>query len=237
MKKEIRDLLKKSKGLDARLGTMEKHGKAVGRYVIFEGDLYRIDKVVRQAPHAIGIEATSRGGEYGRFTLSHMVKTYKLNVGREEEKMEKESSQGAYVADVADKGHIPMARWGQDHWSTFCYLETCAVDRQGKIDNRRMRCNPRLHRHFAHMADATVYPTRCKGSTIDFHDDWSCVEDMVAEGLLEASSDTKPGQPFGNGRATAKLTDLGWKIAGQLRRHRAEGGQHRDFVPKEELGL
>ena len=142
-----------------------------------------------------------------------------------------------YVADVDDKGHIPIARWGQDHWSTFCYLETRVVDDKGKIDNCRMRCNPRLHRHFAHAADATLYPTRCKGVTIESHDDWSCVEDMVAEELLEASSDTKPGQPFGEGRATVKLTDRGWAIAGQLRRHRAEGKPFQDFVPKEESGL
>src|SRR5688572_21590317 len=86
---------------------------------------------------------------------------------------------------------VPVKDWGQDHWSTFAYLETRAVDAKGVIDNRRMRCNPRLHRHLANMGmgsiiDGSKYPTRLKVGTIDKHDDWSCLEDMVAAGFLKA---------------------------------------------------
>jgi hypothetical protein len=129
---------------------------------------------------------------------------------------------------------IPMDRWGQDHWSTFAYFETLTVDNEGKIDNRRMRCEARLHREFCaphHLSSTQLYPTRCKGSQIDMHDDWSCLEDMVYQGLITAQWKRTSSDPFGACVARVQLTDEGREIAGRLRAHKAAGNSFSEFAP------
>ena len=135
--------------------------------------------------------------------------------------------------------YVPIARWGQDHWSTFAYLETRAVDGKGIIDNRKMRCNTRLHRHFAdfdpftkELHDGSRYPTRLKDGEIERHDDWSCLEDMVAAGLITAQWRVRhAGAAFGNSQARVALTATGQALAAQLRAHKANGGKWPNFTP------
>jgi len=103
---------------------------------------------------------------------------------------------------------VAPARWGKDHWSTFAYLETCVVDRDGLVAHERMRCDVRRHPVFAAArprglvltpggADAAQYPTRLRAerpgpggvwpvAELADHDDYDCVADMIREGLLEA---------------------------------------------------
>lgn len=136
--------------------------------------------------------------------------------------------------------YISIDRWGKDHWSTFAYLETRAVDR-GLIDNRQMRCNPRLHRELANtgfggVIDGSKYPTRLRdGSEISNHDDWSCLEDMVAAGLIKAqyrANDKKrKASAFGFAEARVELTPAGLALAAQLRAHLATTGKYTDFAP------
>ena len=143
-----------------------------------------------------------------------------------------------YKADGND--YVPMDQWGKDHWSTLAYLETRAVEGGGVINNRQMRCDARLHREFAHMGlDHSIvgggkYPTLLKDSReLENHDDWSCLEDMVAGGLIAAWYRVKyPNRAFANSIAKIKLTELGWWIVGQLRIHKANGGQFAAFCPE-----
>lgn len=123
--------------------------------------------------------------------------------------------------------YIPMSEWGKDHWSTLAYLETRAVDHSGLIDNRHMRCNPRLHRIFAHSGSFSgkEYPTRLKRSELENHDDWSCVEDMVSAGLIEAW--------FSESRGKIKFTDYGQSVANLLRVHKMNGGSFSTFEEDE----
>jgi len=135
--------------------------------------------------------------------------------------------------------YVPVADWGADHWSTLAYLETRAVDANGIIDNRRMRCEPRLHREFMHdvafFISAAItekkYPTRLAGGVeLDDHDDWSCLEDMVAAGLIKAFFRRKyHGRAFGNSEAKVEFTNTGLAAAAALRRHKARGGKFADF--------
>lgn len=134
--------------------------------------------------------------------------------------------------------YVPISNWGKDHWSTFLYLESRAVDHKGIVDNEKMRCNPRLHRPFAHnligmsnmagMGDGSKYPTRLAKGTMENHDDWSCAEDMVAAGLIKIWWTEPPPEQkesmFGFAKAKIELTDRGWTIAARLRRHLADGG-------------
>ena len=139
-----------------------------------------------------------------------------------------------YTPDGGD--YIPVSRWGHDHWQTLAYLETCVVDHAGKVDNNRMRCNPRLHRELmstmpgANVSDPDRYPTRAaRCEVIHNHDDWSCLEDMVAAGLIDAWFKQNSQAPFGGTAAAIQFTELGWAIAGQLRKHKGTGGRYADF--------
>lgn len=138
--------------------------------------------------------------------------------------------------------YIPMDQWGQDHWSTLAYFETLTVDRKGLISNARMRCNPRLHRNFAWMSPLSAhtaegeYPTRLKdGVKQSGHDDWSCLEDMIAAGVVNGYFRQLSDALFGNSQAYVELTDTGRALANELRAHKANGGTYANFEPKTEV--
>jgi hypothetical protein len=129
------------------------------------------------------------------------------------------------------------------------------VDNDGKINNDHMRCNPRRHLTLFHgnvkaalsysdrpNDDGTFrYPTRLKNAEIPEHDDWDCVEDMVDYGLVRIIGDELDLEkrwrlgPASGTTITVALTELGQKIAHQLRQHKANGGNFADFVPGEQL--
>ena len=140
-----------------------------------------------------------------------------------------------FTVTSAETGvYIPMDRWGQDHWSTLAYFETLAVDRKGLIDNSRMRCNARLHRQFAFMSPFSPhtaqgeYPTRLKdGVKQSGHDDWSCLENMIAAGLVNGWFRQMNEATFGNSQAYIELTELGRALSQQLSAHKASGADLR----------
>lgn len=137
---------------------------------------------------------------------------------------------------------VPVAKWGRDHWSTLLYLESRCVDYGGKIDNQHMRTNARVHRkligkaQLQHGVTAEGCPTRLRNDdTIDRHDDWSCIEEMVAHGLVTIREKNTNNKPFGGGEVRVKLTDLGWRVAHVIRRDRAEGTATAVWTPTPEL--
>lgn len=84
---------------------------------------------------------------------------------------------------------VPLEKWGADHWSTFIYAMSCVTGRGGVIDRRRMRCHPKRHPFLAHLprdVGSSNYPrTRIRDGVLDSnHDDWDCLDDAEAEGLL-----------------------------------------------------
>jgi hypothetical protein len=105
------------------------------------------------------------------------------------------------------------------------------VDRQavpgvGKIERSRMRVDidrhPLLSHPVRHCMEGCKYPTRLKDSVeLEDHDDWDCLDDLEAAGLLEIRS-------LVNG--CVKLTDRGKDVAGKLRSHLAGGGRLAGFV-------
>ena len=145
------------------------------------------------------------------------------------------------VTSAETGAYIPMDRWGQDHWSTLAYFETLTVDRKGLINNSRMRCNARLHRQFAWMSPFSPhtargeYPTRLKdGIEQSNHDDWSCLEDLIAAGLVNGWFRQMDDATFGNSQAYVELTELGRALSQQLRAHRASGEIYATFIPQTE---
>lgn len=154
----------------------------------------------------------------------------------------------ADVATVVRSGDemIPMSLWGRDHWSTLAYAETVMVDCGGfqvGLD-ARMRHHRRHYRVMSELCkrpmraggnrsmpivmDPEKHRTRLNdGSEVAKHDDWSCIQDMAAEGLFTVPADEiEPG-------VVLRLSPLGQKVAqwvraqkmaevsfGQMRAHR-----------------
>ena len=112
---------------------------------------------------------------------------------------------------------VPPEQFGQDHWSTLLFVENIIVDHAGHLcpDDQRMR----VWKYGA----VKNYPTRLKGSkTIEHHDDWDCITDLIAAGILAERSIADGDKYF--------LTDYGWKVASQLRRWKADGLNISTFV-------
>jgi hypothetical protein len=101
-------------------------------------------------------------------------------------------------------GAVPPSMWGNDHFTTIVYAESCAVDAHGRINSARMR------------KVSSKYPTRLRdGVTLARHDDYDCLEDMRAFGFLEPTDD----------RDVVTLTPAGWGLAWALRQARALTGK------------
>lgn len=147
---------------------------------------------------------------------------------------------------VATVKPIPIEEWGKDHWSTFAYLETCVVDQQ-PLSRDRLRCNSERRPHL--MGPTVVrfgmseinrwkpeWGTKLKGyftpegndksRQLSDHDDWDCLEDMEAAGLIEIMSVVN---------AIVVLTEKGIALAAHLRAHKARGGHFATFEFKPEM--
>jgi hypothetical protein len=101
---------------------------------------------------------------------------------------------------------ITPDEWGQDHWLTLLYIETRIVDYDGFLDPSHMRMNGNTH------------PTYLKhGNKEPGHNDYDCLADMEAAGLIDYKGNN------------VTLTDLGWRVAAEARRHRAQDKETRKW--------
>ena len=102
---------------------------------------------------------------------------------------------------------VSPARFGKDHWSTFAYVETRAVDYKGAVDHDHLRCAAARHpllltakrRAFAgEHPGADRYPTRLQEPREEIapHDDYDCMGDLVVAGLLAVEMPHADGDCF-----------------------------------------
>lgn len=137
------------------------------------------------------------------------------------------------VMEQHTDGWVPMAMWGKDHWSTLAYLGTRLVEGL-QPERDRMRVDVGVHPQHANRASRSTatngkrHPTRLNnGCTVDGHDDWSCLDDAVAEGLL---TETGTGvNPY------YALTSRGGAVVAALRQHKRDGGGFATFKPPEPI--
>lgn len=118
------------------------------------------------------------------------------------------------------RGPVPVPRWGHDHWTTFGYAVGRIVEHGGVLDARAMRTDASLHPGLGARDPMTFgeptgarYPTRLReGKIASPHDDWSCLDDAEAAGLL-----TNVGTGIDR---RYELTALGKRAALALAEHR-----------------
>lgn len=122
---------------------------------------------------------------------------------------------------------VAVEKFGRDHWSLLLYIETRCVDHNGVPRREHMRCSPKRNPGQAH--DGTerhkkLSPTRLKGGELLYNrDDWDCADDLEAAGYV---------QQIGTGaNPRFAMTEVGWAVAGRLRRWRAESKPIDDFTP------
>lgn len=126
-------------------------------------------------------------------------------------------------AAYAIGGFTPPHKFGREHWSTLVYAETRNVDYGRFLDKRHLRINE--NRHPAHAVNPTSwkddYSTRLNdGTVLDGHDDWDILNDLERVGLLDIVSESN---------ACVPLTELGYAVAAEIRKHRGQGGSYEEF--------
>jgi len=129
---------------------------------------------------------------------------------------------------------IPPSRWGKDHWTTFAYVGIRCVDHKGVLNKAHMRTKSDKHpdlegepQKMSGFLSNTEYPTRLKGyfedetnpnNVVYDHDDWDCIEDMIAAGLLIHIECVQ-----------YELTEKGWRIDNLLRQYKASGKMYATY--------
>ena len=136
----------------------------------------------------------------------------------------------------------PLSKWGKDHWSLLAYVECVCVDDGGVLRFNKMRANPETHsllssgplrwkpEYCTRLAGFFEFEERADtekaiaaGYAIAGHDDWDCLDDLEAEGLVEVIS-----LAWG----TVTLTAAGQELASKLRTHKSNGGMFATFKPE-----
>lgn len=146
---------------------------------------------------------------------------------------------------------LSITQWGKDHWSTLAYAESRCVDHKGILQNAHMRTHGSRHpllmaRGFGTPGDGSQYPTIHKDGELADHDDWDCLYDLAQAGLLtiiRPPEDVLWIVPVGSrgpikhlGSLQTKelmvmveLTELGFRVAGDLREHVASKHRYQEF--------
>jgi predicted transcriptional regulator len=128
---------------------------------------------------------------------------------------------------------VPKEKFGRDHWSTFAYLGSVETNREGVPDRDKMRTHRknrlRMSQVQALMTVAGVGWTGTRladGTELEEHDDWDCLDDLEAAGLLK-----NIGTGF---HPVVELTDEGWRLykaVSKFRRAGVPGRSFADFQP------
>lgn len=128
--------------------------------------------------------------------------------------------------------HVPIDKFGKDHWSLLAYIGTVVIDRSGIMEGPKLRTNkrPGIEKHFT--AEAKWRPewgTRLKGYfkntndktlCLSDHDDIDCCEDMEAEGLITLGTMVS---------CFVQLTEKGREFLHALYRYKEDGGSFANF--------
>lgn len=110
---------------------------------------------------------------------------------------------------------VTIDNFGRDHWSTLLYVEHLCVDSSGYLSKNDSHMRSKHRSRWDNKYSSILKD----GTKADNHDDYDCIADLEAIGICAYYGEK------------ITLTDLGWRIAGQLRRNRAEGKPDQQFTP------
>lgn len=123
---------------------------------------------------------------------------------------------------------IPISRWGKDHWSTFAFVAHWCVeygargfDISSRRHRRQMRVDAELHPHLAHIDGECPATRLAGGEEVSEHDDYTCIDDMEAAGLVRWE-----GTGF---HPIIFMTSAGLEVAAALNAHKTRGGSFATF--------
>lgn len=136
---------------------------------------------------------------------------------------------------VARIDPVSRSDFGKDHWSAFAYIVTRCIDHGGQPNKDHMKTNTKRHPTGAGIAGHSDCPTRLKGyfdlpekdrksRELKGHDDWDCLDDLIAAGLLIEPSDEGTGM-----FPVYRVTDKGWEVSKLLNTHKADGNHFATF--------
>jgi hypothetical protein len=100
----------------------------------------------------------------------------------------------AYILTVLIESPIPPKHFGKDHWSLLAYVghrTEESGDGVGKLALERLRCNEQTHPLLVGPIDGRwkdTYTTRLRDGESAGHDDWDCLDDLEAAGLVSVVS-------------------------------------------------
>lgn len=120
---------------------------------------------------------------------------------------------------------IPHNLFGVYHWMMLLRVEGWVVMNNGEIEAERMRTNfnRRPPAPKGKQWDKLIHSTRTnKGTLIDDHDDWDCLNDLVALGLVNID--------IWKNKKIVSLTETGFQVYVRLRRYRQNGEDLNKFV-------
>lgn len=120
--------------------------------------------------------------------------------------------------------HIKSLQFSKDHWSTILFLETQIVEKAFPIDRRRLRINEtkRIFNNGNPFGWNDDNSTKLKdGTIISGHDDIDVIDDLEDEGYIKNNGTHINIYPT--------LTNKGWKLCQDLRKHKANNGSYKGF--------
>lgn len=120
---------------------------------------------------------------------------------------------------------VPVEQFGEDHWSNLLAAEGAGRGYGGRLDPNLKRCNKARHpEEFAARTTRGDWyrPTVLKdGTAVAGHDDYDCLADLQAAGLLLRHGGTH--------RVT--MTSLGLSVTAQLMGHMIDTDDFGSFDP------
>jgi hypothetical protein len=124
---------------------------------------------------------------------------------------------------------IEMRCWGADHWSALEYIGRRITDHDGAPNPINLRTDPLAHPALVQQMPfggrQLHHPTVLQDGTIVYgHDDWSCLSDAEAAGLL-VNTGTSVERVY-------KLTERGQEVMIQLLQSSVRDHKFRNFTPK-----
>ena len=123
---------------------------------------------------------------------------------------------------------VKIEDFGKDHWSLLAFFETQVVEKKNTIVVRRIRINDvrRGYSNGNNLSWKDSWGTRFKDGTMNpIHDDIDVMNELEAAGFcVNLFTELNP---------IINLTERGFAVIADIRKHKARGGNFANFIYEE----